>query len=233
MQQFFIEDINNPTLSKTQFHQVKNVLRMRKGDLVRLVDLKGEGIIAQFSDDSLRTFEMVQSLSFPTKSYHLKVVMSLIRNERLEWMIQKATEIGIDEIVLYKSDHGVVRDYKDKTDRKLERFNTIALEASEQSYRQYPLIIQKVIDKKELESEMTELNVYADLNVETHVTDLLTTNTKITAMIGPEGGFSDAERKHFSEIGFIPVSLGHNVLRAETAPIILGAFTSLIDKEMK
>src|SRR5690554_610311 len=232
MQQFFIEDIKNPILNKNQLHQVKHVLRMRSGDKVRLVDDLGQGIIAAFSDDTLMSFEKIEDINFPRKSNKVKIIMSLIRNERLEWLIQKCAEVGVDEIVLYKADHGVVRDYKQKEARKLERFNQIALEASEQSYRQFPLRVLKVIDKKELEHEKLDLNFYADLNIKEHITDVIEKNKTMTAVIGPEGGFSNSEREKFKSLGFKPVSLGNQVLRAETAPIVLGAFVSLLDKEL-
>ena len=231
MQQFFIDSIDDIKFSKTQLHQIKNVLRMHTGDTMRLVDSKGLGIVVEIKDDNLSDFKVIETIKFKEKNHTLKIIMSLIRNERLEWMIQKATEIGVDEIVLYQADHGVVRDYGNKTDRKLERFNTIALEASEQSYRQYPLVVSKVIDKKNLESEKGSLNFYADVHLKNHIYDRLIPNQDIVALIGPEGGFSEKERQLFKDIGYEPVSLGANVLRAETAPIVLASFVSLLDKE--
>ena len=145
MQQFFVEDINKIEFTKDQKHQINRVLRMQAHEPFRVVDTHGNGFICEFEDNDLTAIKKIESIQFHLKSYRLKVIMSLIRNDRLEWMIQKAAETGVDEIVLYQADHGVVRDYGNKTERKLERFNKIALEASEQSYRQFPLKVTKII----------------------------------------------------------------------------------------
>lgn len=230
MQQFFIEDVQNPSLNEGQLHQVKNVLRMRVGDQVRLVDKNGQGIIAEFSDNSMNCFKLIDTIHFHKKSYQLKIVASLIRNERLEWMIQKACECGVDEIVLYSADHGVVKDFGKRSERKMERLNLIALEASEQSYRQYPVKVTGIINKKDLNNEKVKTNLYADVNNHPHILDRVNLNDSLCIIVGPEGGFSEQERKYFAELEFEPVTLGHNIFRAETAPIAIANILSILDK---
>jgi 16S rRNA (uracil1498-N3)-methyltransferase len=231
MQQFFIEDLSNPSLSKDQLHQVTKVLRMRDGDLMRLVDQKGSGAI--FSVVSVEPFrvEFKESIVFHKKAYRLKLIASLIRSERLEWMIQKACESGVDEIVLYASDHGVVRDFGNRVDRKIQRLNTIALEACEQSYRQYPVSIRGIISKSDLEFEKGTLNLYGELGNHPHIVDVITKDHDISLLIGPEGGFSASERKVFASLDYQAISLGRNVYRAESASIAACNFVSLLDKD--
>lgn len=231
MQQFFVEDINKIEFTKDQKHQINRVLRMQAHEPFRVVDTHGNGFICEFEDNDLTAIKKIESIQFHLKSYRLKVIMSLIRNDRLEWMIQKAAETGVDEIVLYQADHGVVRDYGNKTERKLERFNKIAFEASEQSYRQFPLKVTKIITKKELQQEMSDINLVADVLKGEHLVESIQPNQEIVIIIGPEGGFSEDERILFKDLDIHRVSLGPSILRAETAPIVAASFVSLLDKE--
>ncbi|WP_159648546.1 RsmE family RNA methyltransferase [Erysipelothrix aquatica] len=227
MQQFFVETLSAPYLSQDQWNQCKKVLRMRKGDQIRIVDNNGRGILAEFNNDDLTEIVEVESLEWKPKKRTLRLIASLIRSERLEWMIQKACECGVDEIVLYSADHGVVRDFGKRADRKLERLNLIAKEASEQSYRQHAIKVVNLIGKPEIKEYLSDLNVFADIGDQPHLLTVLTDEvSSVTAIVGPEGGFSLKERDYFKDIGFKEVSLGHNVLRAETASLYIANMLS-------
>ncbi len=227
MHQFYIEDINNIELSEGQKHQLNKVLRMHVNEEIRLVDANGEGVVASIQDSRFENFNIESKINFKSKKRKLKIIASLIRNERLEWMIQKAAEAGVDEIVLYTADHGVVKSYGNKTDRKLERFNLIALEASEQSQRQYPLQVLRIVGKEEIKNELKTSNYIADTSEHPHYVDLIQDKEDICVIIGPEGGFSENERVLFHDLGFIPTSLGDNIYRAETAPLAVAVLTHI------
>jgi len=231
MQQFFVKDINKIEFTKEQKHQIQKVLRMQAHEPFRVVDTLGNGFICEFEDSDLSSIRKIESIHFHSKSYRLKIIMSLIRNERLEWMIQKAAETGVDEIVLYQADHGVVRNYGNKTNRKLERFNKIALEASEQSHRQFPLKVSKIINKNNLGQELSDINLVADVLKGEHLVEFIKPNQEMVVIVGPEGGFSEDERILFKDLDIQRVSLGPSILRAETAPIVAASFVSLLDKE--
>ncbi|AZK44226.1 16S rRNA (uracil(1498)-N(3))-methyltransferase [Erysipelothrix piscisicarius] len=222
MQQFFIESIEDLQLSADQLHQCRKVLRMQEGDSIRLVDHMGNGVIATFLDDALTQLKVQESIVWAKKKYKLRIVASLIRSERLEWMIQKACECGVDEIVLYQSQHGVVRDFGKRSERKMERLNLIAKEASEQSYRQYEVPVLGIATLNELPQYQSDLNLYADIGNQPHLIHVVDEATpSITVLVGPEGGFSNDERVKFEAMGYRQVSLGDNVLRAETASIYI------------
>lgn len=222
MHQFFIESSKNPSLSPEQLKQCLKVLRMRANDQVRLVDQEGVGGIYEFVDNSLETLKFIEAIHFTERPIKIRLIASLIRNERLEWMIQKACELGVDEIVLYSAQHGVVKDFGARTDRKLERLNTIALEACEQAYRQHAVKVSGVIELNDLASYKSEQNYVADVNVGVlpHLYEVLNPNETISILIGPEGGFSEKERNQFKIDEFSSVSLGDHVLRAETASMV-------------
>ena len=228
MHQFYIHDIQNIEFSKSQKHQIKNVLRMRENDLVRVVDVNGQGAVVSLRDDEAQNVEVVEPITFKEKKRKLKIIASLIRNERLEWMIQKAAETGVDELVLYKADHGVVKSYGSKETRKLERFNTIALEASEQAMRQFPLLITEIIDKNELASHLGTCNLVADTLEHKHFLDVIEDAGDVCVITGPEGGFSDEERKLFASLHIQSVTLGDTILRAETAPLAISILFSAV-----
>lgn len=227
MQQFFIEDISNPSLTKEQFHQCKNVLRMKQGDEIRLVDQEGKGNIYMFEDNSLENLRFVEEIYFAKNKVKKTLIASLIRSERLEWMIQKACELGVDEIYLYQSDHGVVRDFGKRTKRKMERFNEISKEACEQSYRQYAVPVIGIITKDDISKIKKERNYIMDLgDYPDFYSSLEKDIASVAVILGPEGGFSDKERTFFVEEGFESRSLSKNVLRAETACILSVALLS-------
>lgn len=229
MQQFFVESIDPPRLSKEQIHQCKNVLRMKENSMIRLVDDSGKGVLARFTDSALTHLEVVESLSWMQKRYKLHLTVSLIRNERLEWLIQKATECGVDTLHLYRSDHGVVRDFGKREQRKLERLQSIAIEAAEQSHRQFYPKIEGILDLDDIHK--TSETYYADIGAYPHIVNELRDKNHHTThvILGPEGGFSEKERSYFKKHGIAPVSLGHHVLRAETASIYVCTAVSLLE----
>lgn len=220
MHQFFIDSLQQIRLSPQQLHQCKHVLRMRQGDTVRMVDTSQHGAIVRFLSDDLDAYDVVQPLEWKPNPIRLRLIASLIRGERLEWMIQKACECGVDDIVLYRADRGVVRDYDQRTQRKLQRFNAIALEACEQAQRNKPVSISAIISKHELAPYLSQANYFADVRSDRHLINHLSSKqNSLSVLIGPEGGFTDDERQTFITLGIVPVSLGDCVLRAETASI--------------
>lgn len=221
MQQFFVEKLEQPYLSTDQRNQCRKVLRMRANDEVRLVDQEGNGIKARFTDDSLETLEFIEKLEWKPRKRKLRLIASLIRSERLEWMIQKACECGVDEIILLRAEHGVVRDFGSRSNRKIERFNAIAQEACEQSLRQFSVKVRDVIDAKDVGSYVSDLNVFADVGENPHfINEIENAHQSVTVIIGSEGGYSNAERDIFKEQGFKPISMGTQIYRAETASIV-------------
>lgn len=228
MQQFFVDKLESPWLSADQRRQCQKVLRMRKGDAVRLVDPQGRGIVATFTNDDLSDLKQTDVITWPEKKRTLTLIAALIRTERLEWMIQKACEMGVDRIVLLRAEHGVVRDFGARSDRKMDRLNLIAKEACEQSYRQYQVPILGPIDADAIPDYRSDLNIYADIGNTPHLIEAIGEDvTSISAIVGPEGGFSKHERAQFAKLGFDEASLGDPVLRAETASLYICAMVSL------
>lgn len=230
MQQFFVEKLEAPFLDSKQFQQCQKVLRMRKGDQIRIVDLEGKGILAEFVDDGASLLKEIEPLTWAPKQHKLRLIASLIRTERLEWMIQKACECGVDEIVLLQAERCVVRDFGKREDRKMERLNLIAKEACEQSYRQYPVSVKGITTIQDLEQFKSEQNIYADLGNHEHIVNAIDMDCKsLSVIVGPEGGFSDKERSFFNQNEWQCVSLGNQVFRAETASMFVCNMVSVCE----
>ena len=148
MQRFFIDD--SLIFSKEQIHQIKVVLRMKVGSTFEGLS---KSHLYKLELTSLDPFEFkVLNKEIITKENKAKITLfcCLLKGDKNELVIQKATELGIDEVVLVRSSRSIGKIEKDDVNRKLTRFNKIALEATEQSKRNYPLIIDKVIDYKDI-----------------------------------------------------------------------------------
>ncbi|NCA96059.1 MAG: 16S rRNA (uracil(1498)-N(3))-methyltransferase [Methanomicrobia archaeon] len=145
------------------------------------------------------------------------------KGEKLDMVIQKATELGVSKIVLLMSKRSIVRiEEKDKS-RKLERYQKIAKEASEQSKRTVVPIIEAMGEFDLIKQAQGAFRFIADEEV-AGVTSMLSAmissikpEHSIDILIGPEGGFDRSEVTLAQAHGFVPVSLGKRILRSETA----------------
>ncbi|WP_347862721.1 16S rRNA (uracil(1498)-N(3))-methyltransferase [Salimicrobium sp. PL1-032A] len=157
------------------------------------------------------------------------VVQALGKGDKVEWVIQKSTELGVSRIIPFQAEHSVVKWDHKKQEKKKARFEKIAKEAAEQSERlKLPevtstLSIKEVV--KETESYDFRLFAYeqeARQGANRKLSEFLkeiAPGTKVCIVIGPEGGFSSKEAELLDESGFQAVRLGGRILRMETAPL--------------
>lgn len=219
MQRFFIDD--SLIFSKEQIHQMKVVLRMKVGSTFEGLS---KSHLYKLELTSLDPFEFkVLNKEIITKENKAKITLfcCLLKGDKNELVIQKATELGIDEVVLVRSSRSIGKIEKDDVNRKLTRFNKIALEATEQSKRNYPLIIDKVIDYKDIfKFDFSKKYLcYEDEKINSFHEETFSKNDTIALIIGPEGGFSLDEVALAKDNNYKIMTLGKNILRAETASI--------------
>lgn len=139
------------------------------------------------------------------------------RGTRGDWLVEKATELGVTTLVPLEADRTVMR----PGDGRLDRWRRIAIEAAEQSGR-------AVVPTFEEAPPEGALALVADFGAARAPADALARATDASAValyVGPEGGWSDAERAHHAMPGYVPVSLGPRVLRVETAALALLTLT--------
>jgi 16S rRNA (uracil1498-N3)-methyltransferase len=198
------------------------------GNILTVTDSGGNdfrGRILSLSDKkaSLRIFEVFRSSTEST--VEIVLLQALPGKERMEMIIQKATELGVSAIAPFKSKRSISLEERDVKQRKSHRWQEIAIKAVRQSRRGK---VPKVETYRSFE-EVLELCSGEGLKLllwekgGEPLKKLLRPHPskKIYAMVGPEGGFTEGEVKFAKERGFIPIKLGQRILRTETAAITL------------
>jgi len=219
----------NPTI--TEFTEIfsfdkeesKHIIKvLRKKDTDILFVTNGLGFLFKteitLASDSKCTVKILSFEKQPRSKFHLHLAVAPTKmNDRYEWFLEKATEIGIHEITPIICDH---------SERKVvnkERFDKILLVAMKQSNELYlPKLNEAVTLKEFLKHERTGLKLIAhceEANKQT-LKSVLKPNADVTMLIGPEGDFSEKEIAVALENSYIPVSLGNTRLRTETAAIV-------------
>ena len=237
MQRYFANKVNeNILLGDGDVHHLLHVMRAKKGDEIEAVaDNKLYACII----DSLSPLVIKVNHEIPTDSElneEITLFFALAKGEKIDFVVQKATELGASKVVLLKTERCVVKFDDKNLSHKLERFEKIAKEASEQSHRLRIPEILGVVDIKNIPSTLlSDINLVA-YEKEAGKTASLITNIKsgksTSIMIGPEGGFSENEIKLLVErYKYIPVSLGKRILRTETAAVYaLSVIGALLEK---
>ena len=225
MQRYFatIKKDETVALTKEDEHHVLHVMRMKKGDEIEVVDNE-RLFLCRIDSTNPLTISVIHEIANDVEiNEDVTLLFALSKGDKNDLVIQKATELGVRKIALINSERTVVKyDNKDVA-KKLERFQKIMKEASEQSHRVVVPTFLGIFDLKNLPKE-----VYSDLNYVAYEKDASLTSEafkglnkghSVTILIGPEGGFSLQEIDYLSKQGFIRTSLGKRILRAETAAI--------------
>jgi 16S rRNA (uracil1498-N3)-methyltransferase len=147
----------------------------------------------------------------------------LPKGDKLEWIVQKGTEIGAVSFLPFTSERTVVKIDARKAEKKLERWHRIAKEAAEQAHRGRIPDVSRPLSWKELLSKIEAAEVawiaYERGGVPLAQAISETDARNILLIIGPEGGFSEKEIEEAKGSGAIPITLGSRILRTETAPL--------------
>lgn len=223
MYQFFVDEPievgQTISLSSDQEHHAKNVLRLNH-EKVRIVSNE-EGYFGEgYTEDNQFFVHILEKDNSPKElNKNVTLALALIRREKFELVLQKATELGVHQIIPFLSSRCVVQEKKEKSSRQMERWNKIVKEASAQCKRNsIPTIteIQTIDDVCKL-SVPLKLVANSDLEKPSVLLEDALKKEETLIVIGPEGGFSTKEIELLEENGFVSVSLGNRILRAETA----------------
>ena len=204
------------TLDKSQSHYLAKVMRIKESEVFSIFNQNGEweAKVLKISKGIVE-FKTVKQLRKKESSKELWLAFSPIKSNYQNFMIQKATELGVTKFLPIIFDRTVVRKINN------ERLEKIVIEASEQSNRLNVPEIEKAQDLKNfLKSNSMDL-IFTDLNSDNKKIDKLKlTDKPICIIIGPEGDFSEAEReKILSFQGVQALRINENILRSETAVI--------------
>ncbi|NVK50725.1 MAG: 16S rRNA (uracil(1498)-N(3))-methyltransferase [Cyclobacteriaceae bacterium] len=218
---FFQENCKAPTitLNPDESKHLIRVLRQKTGDEVQVTDGEGNLFHCKISDPNPKKtlLSVISSVLIPEDSFEIHLAISPTKSpDRMEWMVEKITEIGFTKIHLMKSQHSE-RSFL-KTDR-LEKKIISACKQSKQ-YRKPNIVsgrdFKDLIRSNEFEG-FQKFIAYVDENHQTHLFDAAKPENRYLILIGPEGDFDPDEIQEAFQQGFIPVSLGKNRLRTETA----------------
>ncbi len=219
MQLFYQPDINNTkALSEEEARHCIKVLRKKQGDTINVIDGFGTFYVCKITEITKRDckFEIVSQETEKAFPFHLHIAIAPTKNmDRLEWFVEKCTEIGISEITF------LLCDRSERKHIKLERLHKIAVSASKQSIKAKIPILNDLIKysdfiKKDIEG--TKQIAHLVDNKRDYISKS-NTSDNYTILIGPEGDFSPKEVESALDTNYQPISLGPNRLRTETAGI--------------
>ena len=218
------------TLDEDASHHTRNVLRLDIGDTLTAID---SGSRRRFSGTITEVWPTVavrleRELPNPARASRVRtLIFALCKGERNDMVCQKGCELGADRILFWQTTRSVVRiDSPRDKDKKLERWNKIALAAAQQSNRSDVPSIGLALSTEELLTEIQEVKTKDDIllvcSLESDAREFRHIPPPaggVHLAIGPEGDFTPAEYAALKEAHFLPASLGPRVLRAETAAI--------------
>ncbi|MBP0047231.1 16S rRNA (uracil(1498)-N(3))-methyltransferase [Marinobacterium sp. AK62] len=209
-------------LSDTSIQHVVRALRMNDGDPIRVFNGEGVECLARLVDVSKRSaFAELEQTETPAVESPLQIHVgqTLSRGERMDFAVQKATELGVSRITPLTSERCEVKLKGDREDKRLRHWQQVAISACEQSLRTRVPRIESV---SPLQSWIEQVDADLKLVLHHHTAQPLQTMEKpgsVALLIGPEGGLTEAEVDAALAAGFQPVAFGPRVMRTETAPV--------------
>ena len=224
------------TITDSEQHHLRNVLRLIPGATIRIIDGQGNVYTAEVLDR--RTNREPSEARILTHDFHARVLPSLTlfqglpKSDKMELILQKTTEIGVTQIVPIYSEHAL----QNPSQNRYERWHRVVISAIKQCKRAW---LPELCDPQTFTASLTQLDKFSlRLILNPHLTQEprpqhiktvlreVSQPTSIALCVGPEGGFSKQEITAAIESGCVPVTLGMNILRTETAAIVTVAVTA-------
>ncbi len=225
MQRFFIKKEDIPVIRGEDAHHISKVLRLKTGDKIELLD--GENNRYQAKIERVNKGEIIcQIIKTEKIQSHPKIKITLAqclpKHTKMDLIIQKATELGVHEIIPVASERSIA-----KADKQV-RWQKIAKQASQQSGRSYVPNIQALMSFDEIiklsykfDLGLIPWELEQEKSLKAVIANLVLAPRNILVIIGPEGGFSHKEAAAAKNSNIIAVSLGKNILRTETAGLAI------------
>lgn len=233
MQRYFAVD-KDLNISDKDKHHIINVMRMKLNDKIEIV-YDEKVYMCEINDISKKDVSYsVKDIIDINNELPVKVTIavSLVNEKKLDFILQKCTELGVYDFILVNSDRSKIKiDGKEK--KKIERWNTITKEAAEQSHRNIKPIVRDIMSINDVSKLDYDLKLTCSTKEnEKTIKNVLQNSTncdRIIIVVGPEGGLTVSEEEKLEKNGFIPVTLGNLILRTETVPIYI---MSLVNYEV-
>lgn len=227
MQRYFSSNKVNDVfeLSVDDTYHITKVMRMKLNDKIEVVYNNIEYICEITSIDKNVLCKIVSVLEKKERKIpRVIIAQSLVKEQKMDYILQKSCELGVDSIIPVSTERSIIK-LDTKEDKKIERWNKVLKEASEQSKRCDIPCVTRVLKLKELVNVDASIKMICSVNEKSKTIKSVLSNVDINdtmlLVIGPEGGLSKNEEDYLINNGFIPVSFGDNVLRTETASLFV------------
>lgn len=225
MQRYFCnQDSDLFTLSRDDSYHITKVMRYNIGTKIEIVCNNTLYLSEITSLTPFVVAKKIASIDNDSKSLNVTIAQSLVKEQKMDYILQKGTELGAKEFIPLITTRSVVK-IENKEDKKINRWNLIVKEASEQSKRLDIPLVNKAHNIKELSHLDYDYKILCTVNelsksIKTVLSNIQESD-RILIVVGPEGGFTKEEEDYLINNGFISVSLGSRVLRTETASLFV------------
>ena len=227
-------------LEGARFHHLVHVLRLRAGDEIEVFDGRGRSFASRVTAVERASAEISLGPHVDAaRGRHVTLVQSLPKAEKMEWIIQKGTELGASAIAPVQSLRSVVKLSGSRAEQRVQRWQTIAEEAARQSGRSD---VPEILPVEPLEMRVRGLVSRArcyvldeeekEISLAQAFSPSMADRSSIALVIGPEGGFERREIESLSGLGATKASLGKRTLRTETAAIVALAVILHLDGQI-
>jgi 16S rRNA (uracil1498-N3)-methyltransferase len=222
MHLFYTPDIKSTIyqLNEEESKHCIRVLRLKNGDKVNLIDGKGGFYLAEIINDHPKRTELhivEAQQEYAKRNHYLHIAVAPTKNiDRFEWFLEKATEIGIDEIT------PIICERSERKEVKTDRSNKIITTAIKQSLKAYHPILNPQISFKDfvaLAKADVKYIAHCEEQSKAEIGEGFKKHSNYLILIGPEGDFSPTEIELALQSGFVPITLGESRLRTETAAL--------------
>lgn len=215
----------NVKLSVAASHHLATVLRAEPGDMVQLFDGQGNRFEACITEPGKQlSVKILRALPSDSESpLSIQLLIAVGKGEKMDWIVQKATELGVTHIQPLISRRCAVQLSKERSEKKQQHWQTIVINACEQSGRDVVPTVAEVLPlEKALQMNNNRLNLLlhpeaAGQRLKQLLSETVTSSASV--LIGPEGGFTEEEVTLAKQYNFRLASLGPRILRMETAAI--------------
>ncbi|MDR7000405.1 16S rRNA (uracil(1498)-N(3))-methyltransferase [Neobacillus niacini] len=235
MQRYFVKDRakeNRFLIDSEDRHHILKVMRMHIGDQIICVDPQGKMAvckIAEITDEQVVADVVQWEEENSELPISITIASGLPKGDKLEWIIQKGTELGAHKFLPFSAARSVVKWDEKKAAKKIERWQKIAKEAAEQSHRAILPEVANLVSFKNLlgESKNFDYKLVAyeeesrsgETSIFSSTLQKMENGESLLLVFGPEGGLTEEEVRLLKENGFSICGLGPRILRTETAPL--------------
>ena len=227
MQRYFTDKLKDNvfTLNNDDYYHIKTVMRMNECDKIEVVYQKEVYLCSlEFNDNNIIIHKEKKVDSKELLNKEIILVIPLLKETKMDYILQKATELGVTKIIPVEMERSIIKLDKGKEEKRIERWTRICKEASEQSMRvTIPVIteVKKLTELSDIDGTKMLCSTVEKQNTIKMFLQSIKNYDKIIIVVGPEGGISPKEESLLNKQGFISVTLGNRIMRVETAPLFV------------